>query len=298
MKIGLIAEFNPFHNGHIYLINEIKRKYNNSFLIVALSSDYVQRGEMACAPFEQRKKIAMEYGVDKVVELDFLTSTQAAHVFAKGSIDLLLNQGIDALIFGVSDTDDINKYIYAAMAIKNNIDQYNADVKKYLKEGKSYVLSSYLALGNLIGEENIPADILGLEYTKYIIFNNIDIKLDCIKRTAVHNSLDTEGIYASATKLREMLKNNEDISRFSPMKIEYPFPKIEDKYQEFQSIVINNSAEYLANIQLVSEGMENLFKKNIDMPTYEEFVDACTSKRYTKSRIRRVMLYILLGVKK
>lgn len=72
MKIGIIAEFNPFHNGHIYLINKIKEIFKDPEIIVALSCDYVQRGEIACLPFEVRKNIALEYGATKVVELDFL----------------------------------------------------------------------------------------------------------------------------------------------------------------------------------------------------------------------------------
>ncbi|TPR53850.1 nucleotidyltransferase [Metamycoplasma neophronis] len=298
MKIGMVAEFNPFHNGHKYLIDKIKELYPGCELIVALSSDYVQRGEMACASFEDRKKIALKHGVDKVVEIDFFTSTQAAHIFSEGAIKILLREGIDCLAFGVSDTDDINKYINATLAIKSNLDTYNQGVKKNLKQGRSYVLSSYLSLGELIGQENIPADILGLEYTKTVVFNDLPIQLRCIKRTAAHNSLETNAQYASATKLRDMLKKGEDISPYSPMKVKIPFSRIEDKYPEFQRIVRESSAEELANIMLMSEGMENLFKKNIEAKDYDTFVDECTSKRYTKSRIKRVMLYTLLGIKK
>ncbi|WP_429980775.1 nucleotidyltransferase family protein, partial [Mycoplasmopsis bovis] len=106
LKIGVIAEFNPFHNGHIYLLNKIKEKYPNSKIIVALSSNYTQRGEIACASFAQRKKICKKYGVNKVIKLDFETSTQAAHIFAKGSIETLNKAGIDILFFGTSDSNN------------------------------------------------------------------------------------------------------------------------------------------------------------------------------------------------
>ena len=90
LKIGLIAEFNPFHNGHKYLINQIKKQFKDCFLVVALSDDYNQRGEITIANFKERKLAALSNGVDKVIKLDLLSSTQAAHVFAKGAIDLLL----------------------------------------------------------------------------------------------------------------------------------------------------------------------------------------------------------------
>ncbi|AWX42535.1 cytidyltransferase-like domain [Metamycoplasma cloacale] len=298
MKIGLIAEFNPFHNGHKYLINKIKEKYPNSQLIVALSSDYVQRGEIAIASYEERKEMALKNGVDFVVPLDFETSTQAAHIFAKGAIETLLKEGIDLLCFGVSDTSDVDKYINAANRIKNNLDIYNLNVKKYLKQGNSFVKSTFLSLNELMTEDEIPADILGFEYTKYIIDNNINVKLDCFKRTVAHNSEDPDSIYASGSYIRKLVKEGKNISQYTSMKIDKNYPKIEDRYSEFQTIVLNLSSKELSEIKMVSEGMENLFKKNIDASSYDEFVERCTSKRYTSSRIKRVILYILMNIKK
>ncbi|AWX69758.1 nucleotidyltransferase [[Mycoplasma] anseris] len=298
MKIGVIAEFNPFHNGHKYLLSKIKEKYPSSEIVIALSSDYVQRGEKAIVSYEERKEFALKYGATKVVPLDFFTSTQAAHVFAEGSIKILLKENIDVLCFGVSDTEDINKYILAAKKIKQNINEYNSFLKKELKQGKSFVASAFSSLNNLMKEEEIPTDILGFEYTKYIIFNNIPIQLDCFKRTIEHNSLFPNDEYASGSCIREMIKCGLDVSKYTPMKINFNFPKIEDEYSKFQEIVRSSTAEELSQILLVSEGMENLFKKHIDLTSYNEFVDACTSRRYTASRIKRVILYVLLGIQK
>lgn len=292
LKIGVIAEFNPFHNGHIYLLNKIKEKYPNSKIIVVLSSNYTQRGEIACASFAQRKKICKKYGVNKVIKLDFETSTQAAHIFAKGSIETLNKAGIDILFFGTSDSNNINKYIKAARLIKENESIYNQNVKKILKSGRSFIFACYESLKLFLKEEEIPKDILGFEYTKYIINNNLNIKLDCIQRSVAHGTDQVNSFYASGTKLREMIKNGEDISKYSTLVIK-KVKRIEDTYSKFQKIVRKFPANKLANIKLVSEGMENLFKKNIEAKTYQEFIDLCTSKRYTKSRIQRVYLYIL-----
>ncbi|TPE57767.1 nucleotidyltransferase [[Mycoplasma] falconis] len=298
MKIGVIAEFNPFHKGHKYLLESIKNKYPNSYLIIALSSDYVQRGEIACMSWEDRALAAKKFGADEVIPLDFYTSTQAAHIFAEGAINTLLKKEIDMLIFGASDGDKPEKYVNAATAIKNNLEIYNKVLKQTLKTGRSFVYSAYESLKQLIGEENIPTDILGLEYAKYIIFNNLSIKIDTIKRTIDHNSEMGMENYAPASVIRKMLANNEDVSQYIPIQIKKDYPKIEDKYLDFQKIVKEKTPQELSEIHLMSEGMENLFKKNIDLPTYEEFVEACTSKRYTHSRIKRVILYTLLQIKK
>ncbi|AZZ65808.1 nucleotidyltransferase [Metamycoplasma phocicerebrale] len=297
MKIGLIAEFNPFHNGHIYLIKKIKEIYPKSKLIVALSSNYTQRGEIACQTFSQRKKIAKQYGVDKVLKLSFETSTQAAHIFAKGSIDVLNKYGINVLVFGASDTENINKYINAAKALKENYDFYNKKAKEIMKTGRSFIFSCYEALKHIIKEEEIPQDVLGFEYTKYIVNNNLNIKLNCIKRTVSHSSDEIESIYASGTQLRKMIKERKDISKYSPIKLK-KVKRIENTYKKFQKIVTKKTTKDLSNIQLVSEGMENLFKKNISAKNYDEFISACTSKRYTNSRIKRVYLYVLKQKKK
>ncbi|MCV3753319.1 nucleotidyltransferase [Mycoplasma enhydrae] len=297
LKIGLIAEFNPFHNGHIYLINKIKEMYPNSKIIVALSSNYTQRGEIACQSYLKRKKIAKQYGVSKVLKLDFETSTQAAHIFAKGAIDRLNQSGIDLLVFGASDTSNINVYINAANKLKENLEFYNTKAKEIMKTGRSFIYSCYEALKFIIPEKDIPQDILGFEYTKYIINNNLKIKLNCFKRTVSHSSENTSLNYASGTKLRQMIKDKEDISKYSPVKIT-KLKTIESTYPRFQKIVRKKTPQQLAKIKLVTEGMENLFKKNINASTYDEFVDRCTSKRYTKSRIKRVYLYVLKSIKR
>lgn len=150
LKIGLIAEFNPFHNGHKYLINQIKKQFKDCFLVVALSDDYNQRGEITIANFKERKLAALSNGVDKVIKLDLLSSTQAAHVFAKGAIDLLLKENINILCFGVSDENaDINTYITSAQQIKNNKIKYDQILKEYLNKGFSYAYSTLESLKKL-----------------------------------------------------------------------------------------------------------------------------------------------------
>ena len=299
LKIGLIAEFNPFHNGHKYLINQIKKQFKDCFLVVALSDDYNQRGEITIANFEERKLAALSNGVDKVIKLDLLSSTQAAHVFAKGAIDLLLKENIDILCFGVSDENaDINTYITSAKQIKNNKIKYDQILKEYLNKGFSYAYSTLESLKKISNSKYIPKDILGFEYTKYIINNNLNIELFCFKRTIDSAAKNSDGIYATGSYIRQLIYNGLDYSKYTDMVIREPIKKIEDLYSKFQQIVFSSSQCELSQILLMDEGMENLFKKNIYVDSYERFVNLCVSKRYTKSRIKRVVLYTILGIKK
>lgn len=299
LKIGLIAEFNPFHNGHKYLINQIKKQFKDCFLVVALSDDYNQRGEITIANFKERKLAALSNGVDKVIKLDLLSSTQAAHVFAKGAIDLLLKENIDILCFGVSDENaDINTYITSAQQIKDNKIKYDQILKEYLNKGFSYAYSTLESLKKISNSKYIPKDILGFEYTKYIINNNLSIKPFCFKRTIDSAAKHSDGIYATGSYIRKLINNGLDYSKYTDMVIRQPIAKIEDLYSKFQQIVFSSSQSELSQILLMDEGMENLFKKNIYADSYEKFVNLCVSKRYTKSRIKRVILYTILDIKK
>ena len=299
MKIcGIVAEYNPFHNGHIYQINEIKKRWPQSQIIVILSGKYVQRGELAIAPFEVRKNIALQNNVDEVYELPFEFATQAAHIFAQGAIKELSKHNIDYLVFG-SETNDIDNFYLVAKTIKDNNDLYYQKIKKAMKTGISFPKANQIVLEELIGKSfTLPNDILGLEYVKAIVNNNYPIKAFCIKRTNDFHSMIPSNNIASATYIRKLIfDNNLEYKQFTPMIFDKVPDRIENYYSNFQDIVKNIPNEELKKIKLISEGMENLFKKHIDAPSYDEFVNRVNSKRYTSSRIKRTMLYVLLNIK-
>ncbi|WGI36955.1 nucleotidyltransferase [Mesomycoplasma lagogenitalium] len=294
MAIAIIAEYNPFHNGHIYQLEYVKKNFPNDKIFVILSGKYVQRGEMAVASFEQRKKIALEYGADYVVELPFEYATQAAHIFASGALKIINDLKIDKIIFG-SESNDVNNLIKIAETIYFNEQVYNKLLKANLKNGFSFPNASSKALSELTGEKIIyPNDILGLEYVKAIVFNNYKITPFTLKRTVAYHSQETNNQFASASLIRKMIFANQDVSEYTPMKFNFLPDRIENYYAKFQKIVRETPASELSKNPMISEGMENLFKKNIDAKSYEEFVEICTSRRYTSSRIKRVMLYVLL----
>lgn len=297
MSIGIIAEYNPFHNGHIYQLQKAKELWPNEDIIVIMSGKYVQRGELAIASFEERKEMAIKYGATKVVELPFEFATQAAHIFARGAVLLANKLKIDKLFFG-SESNDVQNLMLIAQAIKRDEDNYNRELKKLLKQGLSFPKASSHAVESIIGQQiKMPNDILGLEYCKAIVEYNLPITPFSLARTVDFHAEIPQENFASASFIRDEIKKGNDVSKYTPMKIT-TFEKIEDRYKEFQDIIRNTPSEELAQIALVSEGMENLFKKNIDQPTYDDFVNKTNSKRYTSSRIKRVMLYVLLGIKR
>ncbi|MGY6172496.1 nucleotidyltransferase [Candidatus Mycoplasma pogonae] len=298
MAVAIIAEYNPFHNGHIYQINYAKQQFPGEKIVVFMSGKYVQRGELAIASFAQRKAAALAAGVDEVYEIPWQACIQAAHIFAQTAVELVAKHKIDKLLFG-SETDDVDLFINIATLIYQNEASYNQVLKQYLKTGLSFPKAAALALEKLSGKAmTLPNDILGLEYVKAIVYNHYPIKPYCLKRTVGFHSLESNQQFASATLLRQMIYQGQDISDYSPMRFEQIPERIEDYYSQFQTIVINKTSEQLRTIKLVDEGIENLFKKHITAPTYNDFVAQCNSRRYTSSRIKRIMLHILLDIKK
>ena len=298
MSVGIIAEYNPFHNGHKYQLEEAKRRFPNEEIIVIMSGKYVQRGELAIASFKERSEMALKYGASKVIELPFEYATQAAHIFAQGAVKIAHENGVKKLFFG-SESNDPKRLILIAKTIKEHEDKYNKILKSFLKMGYSFPKSAAQALSQLIGSPiTLPNDILGLEYCKAIVNNNYDMEVHTLKRTIDFHSEVPNQNFASASYIREQIKAGHDVSQYTPMKFDKEIDRIENYYPEFQKIVRETPAEELEKIQMISEGMENLFKKHIDAPTYDEFVNRTNSRRYTSSRIKRVMLYVLLGIKK
>ncbi len=298
MSIGIIAEYNPFHNGHIYQINYIKENFPGEKIIVVMSGKYVQRGEIAIASFRKRKKIALKHGVYKVIEIPQTFVLQAAHVFAQEAIKLLNEYGVSKIVFG-SETNNIDVFYNIANTLKNNVEEYNKQLKLNLKGGNSFPKASALTLESMCGKSfQMPNDILGIEYVKAIMNNDYNIQAICIKREVGFHSDETKDNMASASKIRKMIFSGEDISKYSPMIFKTKPKRIEDQYFEFQKIIKTKPLNEIAKINLVSEGIENLFYKNIDESTYEAFVNKVNSKRYTSSRIKRIILNILVFYKK
>lgn len=298
MKIlGLVVEYNPFHNGHILHIQKSIDLIKPDYVIAVMSSSFVQRGEPAIIDKWTRSKQAVQYGIDIVIELPFVYSVQSADYFAKGAIDLLYHAGVTDIVFG-SECGDIEIFKEIAIATSNNEQQYNDYVKEYMNEGLRYPDACNQALSKLLNKEvRTPNDLLGLCYVKEIINNDYPIISHCILRTNDYHSQELSNI-ASATSIRKALLDNIDVSRSLPFIEDYQkhLNTLEDFYPYLKYKVLTSSQEELKNIHLVDEGLENRMKQQIlSCHSMNEFIDSLSSKRYTKVRIQRMIIHLLLN---
>ena len=289
--IGIIAEYNPFHNGHIYHINKIKELYPDSLIVLVLNGYFLERGEISIESIKSKTKLALNNEIDLVIQLPFIFGTNSADTFSEASIELLNELKVNKIIFG-SECNDIDKLTDLANNQLNN--EYNDNVKKYLDSGINYPTALNKALNINI---NTPNDILGLTYIKSIIKNKYNIEPISIKRTNdYHDKLSNKEI-VSASNIREKIKNNIDIENYVPTKeyinnINY---ELYFKLLKYKIITDNNLNSYLT----VDEGIDNRLKKVInECKTLEELIFKVKSKRYTYNRINRMFIHILIGLKK
>ena len=216
MKVlGIVVEYNPFHNGHIYHINKAKELIHPDYTIAVMSSSFVQRGEPAIIDKWTRSELAIAYGVDLVIELPFVYSVQSADYFAKGSIELLNAIGVTDLVFG-SEDGNIETFKKIASTIKENQNDYDLLVNEYMKQGYRYPDACNQALKKLLNHEvRTPNDLLGLAYVKEIINHDYAMIPHCINRTNDYHGDDLSSI-SSASAIRKALFNQEDVSHTLP----------------------------------------------------------------------------------
>ncbi len=290
--IGLIAEYNPLHNGHIYQIKEIKKLYPDSIIILILNGYFLERGEISYMTKETKVKLALENNIDIVVELPAIYGTQASDIFAYESLKILNNFKIDILIFG-SESNNIK--LLTDIAIKQEDEDFNTKVKNFLDKGLNYPTS--LAKSLNINNPINPNDLLGISYIKAINKINKNIKPISIKRTNSYHDIESNENIVSATNIRNKIDNNLDIKKYTPY---YNFiikPNKDIYFKLIKFAIINNPS--LNTYLDVSEGIEYRLKKIIKYSnTIEELINNIKTKRYTYNRINRMLIHILLGITK
>ena len=292
-KVGIICEYNPFHNGHLYHIQKIKQIFDDPTIILVMSSHFTERGNISILNKWDKTEIALDNGVDLVVELPFEFSTQSSDIFAKGAVGILNYLGCEYIVFG-SESNDIVKLNKLA-DIQNTI-EYNYEVKKLMKEGTSYPKAASNALKHLHGEEvDTPNDILALSYIKEIKRLNSNITPLSIKRTNDFNSSKIQGNIISANLIRNNLDKIE-IAKYVPKNAIRNYYKVNYfDYLKYKILSDNNLSIY----QTVDEGIENKLKKGIDEAhTLNDLILNIKSKRYTYNKINRMFIHILTSFTK
>ncbi len=303
MKIvGVIVEYNPFHNGHIYHLEATKKLFPNSKVVVLMSGNVCQRGSFAIVNKIKRARIALRYSADAVVELPRFETLQAAHLFAEYSVKILNAIGIDNLVFG-SESNDINKLKKIARLQLEQQPLINKNIKKFLKTGLSYPKAYNETLKMIINESVEDSnDMLGIQYIKAIFKNNFNISPHSIERTIPFHSKETKMNYASATLIRSLVLENKDITKYTPLKIKYFKDQRKQNakiYRRLIKIFAKKDIGEIKNFHLVNEGIENLIAKQLKINDhYESLVESCVSRRYTRSRIQRTLMSIYFNIPK
>ena len=300
MKIGIVAEFNPLHSGHRYLI-ECARKIadeNNGEVICVMSEFFTQRGEVAIVDGYIRAKEAVRSGCDMVIALPYLGSVAYGDDFAKKSIEILSGAGITHLIFGTENKDvSMFEEIYTKQQNENR-----EEYKKLLKTGFNHAKINSVLFGL---ENNNPNFSLAYSYYKAIREANLDIKLIPVKREGQGlNSSDISGeIHLSATAIRHNI-NDEKIEKYLSKEMVADLRKeaiaSEDAlfpYLKYKILSLGKAG--IEKIYDVSEGLENrIYEATLKAKTYSNLVELIATKRYSNKKIQRVLLHILTNTTK
>lgn len=296
---GIIAEYNPFHNGHKYQIEEA-RKFSDG-IVAIMSGSFVQRGGIAITDKWTRAQIAAENGVDLVLELPVIYSMNTAQKFASGAVKILDKTNvIDNLYFG-SECGDIKKLSDAAKILLSEGEEISQKIKSLLDSGMSYPMAREKAYEGHIenGILSKPNNILAIEYIKALMQSGSKIKPVTLARkgTGYHDSFSSENI-ASASAIREMIFKGEKVDKLVPC----------DDFRIYDESILNASVisklrtmtkEELSNINDVTEGLENRIKEAINFAaSTDELCNIVKTKRYPMSRIRRIVFSALLGITK
>lgn len=312
--IGIIAEYNPFHNGHAYQLQKAKEMYPDKRAIVIMSGNYVQRGEPAIFNKYLRAQCALADNADIVLELPLIFATASAEYFAHAAVCAFHKLGIvDTLCFG-AETDNISLLQDIAQILADEPNHYKEVLQSELRNGNSFPKARMSALQNIISDEELetllqqPNNILAIEYLKAIIRCNADIKPVIIKRigSGYHDETITNN-YSSATAIRkEMKAESNNLSEVVPettyellQSSHFAKPIYTSDYYINLQYAIWKEHDHLESYLDVSEDMANTLRTIKHYPdTLEELIDILSSKQYTSTRIRRAFLHILLDIKK
>ena len=310
---GIIAEYNPFHKGHHYQIEQIRKQTDADVIVVAMSGNFVQRGEPAIENKWHRAKMALENGADLILELPTLSSAQATDWFAAGGVGILHAAKCHEIAFGVEDIRidyqvAFEEWISLQARIKEDVTN---------DEMKSLTYANRLSL---ISKENFgensplyrlmqqPNQQLGFAYVKEILSRNLPMKFLTIERMG-NGHLDElllEGQFASGTALRKQLvkvERNYQLYAQLPYLEEVSSNEYRNNWEQYWMLlkyqIERSSLEELRTIYQMDEGMEYRFKKCLPQAnSFYEFIQFLKNKRWTWARLQRLCIYVLLGITK
>ena len=315
--LGIICEYNPFHYGHLYHIEKSKSLIHPDYTVAIMSGNFTQRGDVAFFDKWSRAEMALNNGVDLVIELPLVYSISSAENYALGAIKILQSLGMNTTLSFGSECGDIDILYEIADVLVSEPPEYLSILKHELANGISFPKAREHAvlmyLNNIRRYANIlssPNNILAIEYIKAIMKNKYKIRPITIKRNGPdYNDLNLSSKYASASAIRHAILNNTSIKKHVPestleiIKNKIANSEVVYGITKYEQLIIYKlrtmSVQDIAMLPDVSEGLENKIKKASDScNTIDELIDKVKSKRYTQTRINRILLYALLNISK
>jgi predicted nucleotidyltransferase len=317
--VGVIVEYNPFHYGHAYHLQKAKEITGAEIVIAAMSGNFLQRGEPALVSKWVRTEMALKGGVDLVFELPYTFAVQKADIFASGAVSLLDKAGCDYICFG-SESGKIEDFYHTYDFLEKNQQDYNQAIRIFLDQGNSYPKALSLAFQSLEPTENImdlalPNNILGFQYVMAAQKQQLKTKMVTIQRKSAnyHDEHFSTSPIASATSIRKALFSlNQPISSIQSYVPESTYELLLQYKKNFGCFhdwnmywpyikfhLLQASTEELKEIYEVEEGLENrLHTLAIKCDSFTQFMNELKTKRYTRTRLQRILTHILTHIKK
>ncbi|MER2057538.1 MAG: nucleotidyltransferase [Niallia sp.] len=319
--VGVVVEYNPFHNGHLYHIQKAKELTQAEIVVAVMSGPFLQRGEPALVSKWDRAKMALENGIDLIVELPYSFATQHAAVFAKGAVDILQGLQCDYLCFG-SESGNIDEFSHTYNQLLEKEAEEDLLVQEYVRKGMSYPKAKSLAMQELTNIDktlgldlSMPNNILGYEYYKAVHMPNYPIEVCTVARMKAnyHDKIFTSDTIASATSIRQALLNKEGslntIEPFLPSASFAVLQKYKEAYHTYHTWenywsylkfrLLQSTTEELATIYEMEEGLEYRFLKYVkEASSFQDYLRLLKTKRYTWTRLQRICVHILTNTKK
>ncbi|MGV8152762.1 MAG: nucleotidyltransferase [Alkaliphilus sp.] len=326
--LGLITEYNPFHNGHLYHLQESLRVTRSTHCVAAMSGNFLQRGAPAMLHKWARAEMAVASGVDLVLELPTVYACSSAEIFSYGSVSLLHKMGIvDAICFG-SEEGNLEYMSKIAHVLVKSPDFFNARIRNYLKRGLPFVVSrsnallDYFKTHNSFTDSEInhieqllqnPNNILSIEYLKAVIKLDSHITpYTILRKKSDYHSKTIASDVCSATAIREHLENAKKLHELKNVMPAKSFSILKENINNkigpifshnLEDIIFSlfrrESADFLKQFFDVNEGLNNkIYRCASNTNNIYDFYNCIKSKRYTLTRIQRIAMHVLLNIKK
>ncbi len=321
ISAGIVAEYNPFHNGHLYHLKKTREISNADVIIAVMSGNFLQRGEPALVTKLSRTKMALAAGCDLVVELPYVFSTQKAEIFARGAVHILQALKCDFICFG-SESGNIETFIQAVKHIEKNKEKWNMYIKQFVKEGISYAKAASNAFKEISPDNqessfpdlSMPNNILGYHYVREIYRNGFSVKPLTVKRidAGYHDEHLSKTKISSATGIRKAIFQNQSLQSIKSQVPGTTYEELEHFLQQYRTFVnwesfwpflkykiLQSTPGELKELYEIEEGLEyRIIRCAKRSGSFHDFMTKLKTKRYTWTRLQRACLHVLTNTDK